>query len=49
VARRLQEVERNPNDRSLHHPIIRLAARVAEGEVSEHEAGDAALLDDISR
>jgi hypothetical protein len=49
VARRLQELERNPKDRSLHRPIIRLAARVAEREVSEQEAGDAALLDDISR
>jgi len=49
MARSLQQVERNTNDRSLHHRIIRLAARVAEREVREHEAGDAALLDDIPR
>jgi hypothetical protein len=47
MARSFQQVERNANDRSLHHRIIRLAARVAEGEVREHEAGDPALLDDI--
>ncbi len=49
MARSFQQVERNANDRSLHHRIIRLAARVAEGEVREHETGDPALLDDIPR
>lgn len=49
MARSLQQVERNANDRLLHHLIIRLAARVAEGEVREHETGDPALLDDIPR
>jgi len=49
MTRRLQQVERNTNDRSLHRRIIRLAARVAEGKVREHEAGDAALFDDIPR
>jgi hypothetical protein len=49
VAGSVQEIERNTNDSSLHHRIIRLTARVAEGEVSEHEAGNAALLDDIPR
>ena len=33
----------------MHHRIIRLTARVAEREVGEHEAGNAALLDDIPR
>ena len=47
MARGLQQVERHTNDRSLHHRVIRLAARVAEGEVREHEAGDPALLDDV--
>jgi hypothetical protein len=45
----LQQVERNTNDRSLHHRIIRLAARVAEWKVRKHEAGNPALLDDIPR
>ena len=49
MARSLQQVERNTKDRLLHHRIIRLAARVAEGEVREYEAGDPALLDDIPR
>ena len=49
MARSLQQLERNANDRSLHHRIIRLAARVAEGKVREHETGDRALLDDIAR
>ena len=49
MPRRLQQVERNTNDRSLHHRIIRLAARVAEWKVREHEAGDPTLLDDIPR
>ncbi len=49
MACRLQQVERNANNRSLHHCIIRLAARVAEGEVREHEARDPALLDDVPR
>lgn len=47
MARRLQQVERYANDRLLHRRIIRLATRVAEGEVREHETRDAALLDDI--
>jgi hypothetical protein len=49
VARSLKEIESATNDCSLHHRIIGLAARVAEGEVREHEPGNAALLDDISR
>ncbi len=48
MARSLQQIERNANDRSLHHRIIRLATRVAEGEVREHEAGNPALLDYIT-
>ena len=47
VARSLEEVEGDTNDCSLHHRIIRLTARVAEREVREHEAGNAALLDNI--
>ena len=49
VARSLKEIERNTNDSSLHNRIIGLTARVAEGEVREHEARNAALLDDIPR
>ena len=49
MARSLKEIERDTNDCSLHHRIIRLTARVAEREVREHEAGNAALLDDIPR
>ena len=49
MARSLKDIERNTNDSSLHYRIIRLTARVAEGEVREHEAGNAALLDDIPR
>jgi hypothetical protein len=49
MTRSLEQIERDANDRSLHHRIIRLAARVAEWKVRKHEAGDAALLDDIPR
>ena len=49
VARSLKDIERNTNDSSLHYRIIRLTARVAEGEVREDETGNAALLDDIPR
>ena len=49
MARCLQQVERNANDRALHHRIIRLAARVAERKIREHETGNSALLDDIPR
>lgn len=49
MARRLEEIECDTNDCSLHHGVIRLPARVAEGEVREHEAGNPALLDDIPR
>jgi len=49
VARSLKEIERNTNDSSLHCRIIRLTARVAEGEVREYEARNAALLDNILR
>ena len=49
MARSLQQVERSANDRSLHRRVIRLAARVAEREIREHEAGNAALLDDVPR
>ena len=49
MARSLKEIERDTNDCSLHLRIIRFTARIAEGEVREHEAGNAALLDDILR
>ena len=49
MARSFKEIERDTNDSSLHHRIIGLTARVAEGEVREHETGNAALLDDIPR
>ena len=49
MARSFKEIERDTNDSLLHHRIIRLTARVAEGEVREHETGNAALLDDILR
>jgi len=49
MARSLKEIERNTNDSSLHYRIIRLTARVAEGEVREYEARNAALLDNIPR
>jgi hypothetical protein len=49
MACTLKKIKRDPNDLSLHHRIIWLAAGVAEGKVSEHEPGNAALLDDIFR
>ena len=49
VARSLKQIERNTNDCSLHPRIIRLTARVAEGEVREYETRNAALLYDILR
>src|SRR5712664_2959725 len=49
VAGSLKEIESDTNNCSLHHRIIRLTARVAEWEVREHEAGNAALLDDVLR
>jgi hypothetical protein len=49
LARGLKEIEGDTNNCSLHQRIIRLAAGVAQREVREHEAGYAALLDDIPR
>ena len=49
VARSLKEIHRDTYDCSLHRRIIRFAARIAQWEVREHEARNAALLDDIPR
>jgi hypothetical protein len=49
VARGFKKVERDANDRALHHWIIRLATGIAERKVREHETRHAALLDYVAR
>ncbi len=44
-----EQVKAEADDGALHGDVVRLAARVAEREVSEDEARHAAMLDDVTR
>ena len=49
VTRGLKQVERHPDDSSLHVLVARLATRIAEGKVGKDKTRHAALLDNIAR